>query len=78
MKWSTCAGRSSSPSDRRDIIAPMTAPQQSSDTAWREEMARECYGYGRWAAPYWFIGPEQGQGHDDLRKRYHVWRVTRT
>jgi hypothetical protein len=27
-----------------------------------EEMARECYGYGRWGAPYWFIGPEQGQG----------------
>lgn len=26
-----------------------------------EEMARGCYGYGRWGAPYWFIGPEQGQ-----------------
>ena len=27
-----------------------------------EELARNCYGYGRWDAPYWFIGPEQGQG----------------
>jgi hypothetical protein len=25
-----------------------------------EEMARNCYGYGRWDAPYWFIGLEQG------------------
>jgi hypothetical protein len=26
------------------------------------EMARRSYGYGRWDAPYWFIGPEQGKG----------------
>ena len=26
------------------------------------QLALECYGYGRWEAPYWFIGPEQGQG----------------
>jgi hypothetical protein len=26
------------------------------------EMARGSYGYGRWEAPYWFIGPEQGMG----------------
>jgi hypothetical protein len=25
-------------------------------------LALTCYGYGRWNAPYWFIGPEQGQG----------------
>jgi hypothetical protein len=25
------------------------------------EMARQCYGYGRWSAPYWFIGLEEGQ-----------------
>jgi hypothetical protein len=24
-------------------------------------LASGCYGYGRWDAPYWFIGPEQGQ-----------------
>lgn len=58
-----------------DIIPPMTASHQSPDAAWREEMARDCYGYGRWDAPYWFIGPEQGQGHDDLSKRFEVWKV---
>jgi len=26
------------------------------------ELALNCYGYGRWDAPYWFIGPEQGKG----------------
>jgi hypothetical protein len=26
------------------------------------EMARGFYGYGRWDAPYWFIGPEPGMG----------------
>jgi hypothetical protein len=40
------------------------------------EMARRCYGYGRWEAPYWFIGPEQGQAlheHDDLEARCEAW-----
>jgi hypothetical protein len=42
------------------------------------EMALGCYGYGRWGAPYWFIGPEQGQSrreNDDLRPRLEVNRV---
>lgn len=26
------------------------------------ELAINCYGYGRWKAPYWFIGPEQAKG----------------
>jgi hypothetical protein len=29
------------------------------------EMARRSYGYGRWDAPYWFIGPEQGKGQGE-------------
>ena len=40
------------------------------------EMARQFYGYGRWDAPYWFIGPEQGQGRDennDLKRRAEAW-----
>jgi hypothetical protein len=40
------------------------------------EMARRCYGYGRWEAPYWFIGPEQGQALDennDLEARCEAW-----
>ena len=32
----------------------------------KEEMARKFYGYGRWDAPYWFIGPEQGKGPGEL------------
>jgi hypothetical protein len=26
------------------------------------ELALRCFGYGKWNAPYWFIGPEQGKG----------------
>jgi hypothetical protein len=37
------------------------------------EMARRSYGYGRWDAPYWFIGPEQGQGDEDLTTRLKAW-----
>jgi hypothetical protein len=40
------------------------------------EMAEFFYGYGCWAAPYWFIGPEQGQARhekDDLRPRIRAW-----
>jgi hypothetical protein len=39
-------------------------------------MAGDWYGYGRWDAPYWFIGPEPGQedkGRDDLEKRRAAW-----
>ncbi|MGA3104730.1 MAG: hypothetical protein ABSD53_09635 [Terriglobales bacterium] len=42
-----------------------------------QEMARRSYGYGRWDAPYWFIGPEQGQGShendNDLKPRLEAW-----
>ncbi|MGA2964841.1 MAG: hypothetical protein ABSD64_01425 [Terriglobales bacterium] len=41
------------------------------------EMARWSYGYGRWDAPYWFIGPEQSQGchekDNDLKPRLEAW-----
>lgn len=37
------------------------------------EMARRCFGYGRWEAPYWFIGPEQGQGNESLECRVRAW-----
>ena len=55
---------------RRDIIAPKTLM----DNAALREMARDCYGYGRSGAPYWFIGPEQGQGRDDLCLRFEAWK----
>ena len=40
------------------------------------EMARDCFGYGRWDAPYWFIGPEQGKGKgepDGNDQRARAW-----
>jgi hypothetical protein len=40
------------------------------------QMARSCFGYGRWDAPYWFIGPEQGQAraeNADLLSRVEAW-----
>jgi len=39
-------------------------------------MARRNYGYGRWDAPYWFIGPEQGMADhrgNNLALRVKVW-----
>src|SRR5258706_3790994 len=29
------------------------------------DIARRCFGYGRWEDPYWFIGPEQGQAREE-------------
>ena len=49
-------------------------PEEMGDA---NEMARRFYGYGRWAAPYWFIGPEQGQArneNNDLGPRLKAWR----
>lgn len=46
------------------------------DTA-EELLATECFGYGSWKAPFWFIGPEQGQGShegNDLTPRYNAFR----
>lgn len=39
-------------------------------------MARGNYGYGRWDAPYWFIGPEQGMAspNNNLDLRVEKWR----
>lgn len=40
------------------------------------DMARRRYGYGRWDAPYWFIGPEEGMDraeNDDLEYRLKAW-----
>jgi hypothetical protein len=40
------------------------------------DMAREWYGYGRWDAPYWFIGQEPGMDpaeNNDLKPRCDAW-----
>jgi len=42
-------------------------------------MARRCYGYGRWDAPYWFIGLEEGMGPSEtIQQRCHAWRQLET
>jgi hypothetical protein len=41
-----------------------------------QEMAERFYGFGRWRAPYWFIGPEPGQAKkedDKLEHRARAW-----
>jgi hypothetical protein len=41
------------------------------------ELARSCYGYGRWDARHWFIGLEEGQApweNNDFTKRAEVFR----
>ena len=41
-----------------------------------QDMARRSYGYGRWDAPYWFIGPEEGQApgeNNDLKRRHEAF-----
>lgn len=41
-------------------------------------MGKHFFGYGRWDAPFWFIGPEAGQGKDEndegLTLRAKAWR----
>jgi hypothetical protein len=42
-----------------------------------EYLAKNCYGYGRWGADYWFIGLEEGQsknGKDTTPARAEVWK----
>lgn len=42
-----------------------------------DQMAKDFFGYGRWDAPYWFIGPEAGMGkdgNDNLAARYESWK----
>jgi hypothetical protein len=41
------------------------------------ELAERCYGYGRWDAPYWFIGLEEGQApceNNDFTRRAEAFR----
>jgi len=40
------------------------------------QMAAQWYGYGRWSAPYWFIGPEPGMAShegDNSLERCRAW-----
>jgi hypothetical protein len=37
-------------------------------------MARGSYGYGKWDAPYWFIGPEQGLSENKEKNNEEIAR----
>jgi hypothetical protein len=55
-----------------DEIAKRNAMDDAEDA-----MALESFGFGRWEAPYWFIGPEQGQGKKEggsLAPRSAAWK----
>ena len=42
-----------------------------------DHMAEDFYGYGRWDAPFWFIGPEAGMAKtgDSLERRFQSWQT---
>jgi hypothetical protein len=52
-------------------VTALTNPDQS------EDLSQRCFGFGKWCAPFWFIGPEQGLGRrepeDNLDKRYECF-----
>lgn len=57
----------------RGTFFALARPNMDKDTL---AMALGNYGYGRWEAPYWFIGPEQGMGtheNNDLKRRVNAW-----
>jgi len=39
-------------------------------------MAEQLFGYGRWDAPFWFIGPEAGMGQDGTDNLGQVTNAT--
>jgi hypothetical protein len=42
-----------------------------------DHMAEDFFGYGKWQAPFWFIGPEAGMAKsgDSLELRYESWKT---
>ncbi len=48
-----------------------------SETNSEIEVGKRCFGYGRWDAPYWFIGLEEGKGREeppDNSSRVNAWK----
>ena len=39
----------------------------------KERALETWFGYGRWSAPYWFVGPEPGG--DDHPELYSAWEA---
>lgn len=63
---------------RADAGKSETVSQSQSkvDPSELAQMAEHFFGYGRWDAPYWFIGPEAGMARagDSLELRYQSWK----
>src|SRR6185437_9669223 len=56
------------------LYLPMNPNRHVNTEANLQEMARQRYGYGKWNAPYWFIGPEEGMAFDeDIQRRIRAW-----
>lgn len=53
--------------------APAVAPVAAMLTEDQRAFARGWYGYGRWAAPYWFVGIEPGG--NELAACVRMWRA---
>ena len=58
-------------------VSQLTKNLFSFDGTELSHMSEHFFGYGRWDAPYWFIGPEPGgtQGDDTLQQRYISWLI---
>jgi hypothetical protein len=50
--------------------------QNENNRQFFENFVRCKFGYGRWEAPYWFVGPEEGGGKDceELARRVQGWQ----
>lgn len=54
---------------------PMQSQLDNGDLA---KMAEHFFGYGRWDAPFWFVGPEAGMGKggiDSIAARFESWQL---
>jgi hypothetical protein len=73
---SALASTSTKPSAAKSATGVVVSVTHDADIL---DMARQWYGYGRWEAPYWFIGPEPGQPEgdtaegDNLKERCKAW-----
>jgi hypothetical protein len=55
----------------RAPLLPFVRTQPGPDI---KEMAQRCFGYGRWDAPYWFVGLGEGMGpEEDIQRRVEAW-----
>jgi hypothetical protein len=67
MRWNICISNNAHMCNDRADLSPSEL----------NRMAEQFCGYGKWDAPYWFVGPEAGMGrdgNDSLAARYESWK----